>query len=213
MLKEGVERNGFKQMPPQTVNACYSPDMNSINITAAIMNAPFYSKKQSYWENLGGIGAVVGHEISHAFDDHGMLYDMNGNYNPEWVPKEDREAFDRMAKAVEAYYSSQLILDVHPVDGELTLGENLADISGVDCILRLTENNEQRKELLENYARIWANISPKDNVLRQLYMDVHSPGIVRVNAVVSLFDPFYEIYDVKEGDAMYVAPEDRVKRW
>ncbi len=213
VLKEGVERNGFEMMAPQTVNACYSPDMNSINITAAIMNAPFYSPDQSYWENLGGIGAVVGHEISHAFDNHGMMYDMNGNYDPSWIPEEDRKAFDEMASRIEEYYSEQRVLDIHPVDGELTLGENLADISGVDCILRLTKNNEQRKELLENYARIWASVMPKDDVLGRLYMDEHSPAKVRVNAVVALFDPFYEIYDVKEGDAMYIAPEDRVTRW
>ncbi|MCR5119713.1 MAG: M13 family metallopeptidase [Lachnospiraceae bacterium] len=213
MLSSGVERNGFKMMNPQTVNACYSPDMNSINITLAIMDAPFYSKDQSYWQNLGGIGAVVGHEISHAFDNHGMMFDMNGNYSPDWIPEKDRKAFDEMAEHIEEYYSDMKILDIHPVDGELTLGENLADISGVDCILRLTKNNEQRKELFENYARIWAAITPKDEVLSQLYADVHSPDIIRVNAVVSLFDPFYEIYDVKPGDAMYVAPEDRVKRW
>ena len=177
------------------------------------MNAPFYSPDQSYWENLGGIGAVVGHEISHAFDNHGMMYDMNGNYDPSWIPDEDRKAFDEMASHIEEYYSRQKILEIHPVDGELTLGENLADISGVDCILRLTKTNEERKELLENYARVWACVSQKDGALAQLYSDVHSPAITRVNAVVALFDPFYEIYDVKEGDAMYVAPEERVTRW
>lgn len=213
MLSEGIERNGFENMPPIMVNACYSPEQNSINITAAIMNEPFYSHDQSYWENLGGIGAVVGHEISHAFDNYGMMYDMNGNYDPEWIPEEDREAFDRMAEKISDYYSHQTVLDIHPVDGQQTLGENLADISGVDCILRLTKNNEQRKELFENYARIWACVTPKDDAIGQLYMDEHSPGIIRVNAVVALFDPFYEIYGVKEGDAMYVAPEDRVTRW
>ncbi len=213
LLSDGVERNGFASMPPQMVNACYIPDMNAINITLAIMNEPFYSKEQSYWQNLGGIGAVVGHEISHAFDDHGMLYDMNGNYDPGWISEEDREAFEELTKEVEAYYSTQKILEVHSVDGEHTLGENLADISGMDCILRLTENNGQRKELFENYARIWAGVEKKDDVLEKLYLDVHSPGKVRVNAVVALFDPFYEIYDVKEGDAMYVAPEARIKRW
>lgn len=213
LLKSGIERDGYKNMAPQTVNACYSPDMNTISITPAIMNAPFYSPEQSYAENLGGIGAVIGHEISHAFDDQGMLYDMNGNYEPDWMPREDREAFDRMAAAVEEYYSRQMILKVHPVDGELTLGENLADISGVDCILRLTSTEEEQRELLENYARVWACITGKDSALGQLYMDVHSPSIIRVNAVVALFDPFYEIYDVKEGDAMYVSPEERVARW
>lgn len=212
-LTDGMDRNGFANMVPQMVNACYVPDSNVINITVAIMNAPFYSPEQSYWENLGGIGAVVGHEISHGFDNNGMQYDKDGNYNPEWIPESDRQAFDEMAARVEAYYNNQTILEVHPVDGKLTLGENLADISGVDCILRLTKNNDQRKELLENYARVWASISPKDSVLAQLYMNEHNPDIVRVNAVVALFEPFYEIYDVQEGDPMYVAPQDRVTRW
>ena len=83
----------------------------------------------------------------------------------------------------------------------------------MDCILRLTKTNEERKELLENYARVWACVSQKDGALAQLYSDVHSPAITRVNAVVALFDPFYEIYDVQEGDVMYVAPEERVTRW
>ena len=213
ILKNGIERNGFQSMAPMAVNACYSPDMNSINITLAIMNAPFYSPEQTDAENLGGIGAVIGHEISHAFDNQGMKYDSNGNYEPDWMPEKDREAFDKMAAHIEEYYSRQKILEIHPVDGELTLGENLADISGVDCILRLTKTNEERKELLENYARVWACVSQKDGALAQLYSDVHSPAITRVNAVVALFDPFYEIYDVKEGDAMYVAPEERVTRW
>ncbi len=212
-LTNGVERNGFVSMSPQTVNACYMPDMNSINITLGIMNDPFYSTQNDYWQNLGGIGAVVGHEISHAFDNIGMNYDMNGNYNPDWMPEEDREAFDQMAQHVSEYYSNQTILDIHNVDGELTLPENLADISGVECILRLADNNDQRQEILENYATIWASVSPKDSALELLYSDSHSPNITRVNAVVALFDCFYEIYDVQEGDGMYVAPEDRVTRW
>ena len=213
ILKNGIERNGFQSMAPIAVNACYSPEMNSINITLAIMNAPFYSPEQTDAENLGGIGAVIGHEISHAFDDHGMQFDSNGNYAPDWMPDEDRKAFEEMASHIEEYYSQQKILEIHPVDGELTLGENLADISGVDCILRLTKTDEERKELLENYARVWACVSQKDGALAQLYTDVHSPAITRVNAVVALFDTFYEIYDVQEGDVMYVAPEERVTRW
>ena len=212
-LTDGIERNGFNSMPPQIVNACYMPDINSINITLAIMSEPFYSPDNTYWENLGGIGAVVGHEISHAFDNHGMLFDMNGNYNPDWMPQEDRDAFDTMAQHISDYYSTYTILQVHPIDGELTLGENLADISGVECILRIAQNNDQRQQILESYARIWSELVPKDTALMLLVEDVHSPASVRVNAVVSLFDCFYEIYDVQEGDGMYVAPEDRVRRW
>ncbi|MCR4585884.1 MAG: M13 family metallopeptidase [Lachnospiraceae bacterium] len=214
LLEKGMERNGFERMAPMTVNACYLPEINSINITMAIINSrPFYDKDASYAANLGGIGAVIGHEISHAFDDHGMMYDKDGNYRPEWISEADRRAFDEMADKVAAYYSGQLVLKVHPVDGRKTLGENLADISGLDCVLRLAENDSQRREIFESYAKIWSGICPKDAGLSQLHDDVHSPEKIRVNAVVPLFDAFYEIYDVHEGDAMYLAPEDRVRRW
>ncbi len=212
-LTDGNERNGFIQMSPQTVNACYMPDINSINITLGIMSAPFYDRNNTYWQNLGGIGTVVGHEISHAFDNTGMLYDMYGNYAPDWIPECDRDAFDEMASHISDYYSGLTILDIHPVDGELTLGENLADISGVQCVLEIAENNEQRQQIFEQYALIWGYTMPKDNALDYLYLDVHSPNVIRVNAVVPLFDCFYEIYGVEEGDGMYVAPSDRVRRW
>ncbi len=212
-LTDGNERNGFIQMSPQTVNACYMPDINSINITLGIMSAPFYDRNNTYWQNLGGIGTVVGHEISHAFDNTGMLYDMYGNYAPDWIPECDRDAFDEMASHISDYYSGLTILDIHPVDGELTLGENLADISGVQCVLEIAENNEQRQQIFEQYALIWGYTMPKDSALDYLYLDVHSPNVIRVNAVVPLFDCFYEIYGVEEGDGMYVAPSDRVRRW
>ena len=212
-LTDGNERNGFIQMSPQTVNACYMPDINSINITLGIMSAPFYYRDNTYWQNLGGIGTVVGHEISHAFDNTGMLYDMYGNYAPDWIPECDRDAFDEMASHISDYYSGLTILDIHPVDGELTLGENLADISGVQCVLEIAENNEQRQQIFEQYALIWGYTMPKDSALDYLYLDVHSPNVIRVNAVVPLFDCFYEIYGVEEGDGMYVAPSDRVRRW
>ena len=212
-LTDGNERNGFIQMSPQTVNACYMPDINSINITLGIMSAPFYDRNNTYWQNLGGIGTVVGHEISHAFDNTGMLYDMYGNYAPDWIPECDRDAFDEMASHISDYYSGLTILDIHPVDGELTLGENLADISGVQCVLEIAENNEQRQQIFEQYALIWGYTMPKDSALDYLYLDVHSPNVIRVNAVVPLFDYFYEIYGVEEGDGMYVAPSDRVRRW
>ena len=212
-LTDGNERNGFIQMSPQTVNACYMPDINSINITLGIMSAPFYDRNNTYWQNLGGIGTVVGHEISHAFDNTGMLYDMYGNYAPDWIPECDRDAFDEMASHISDYYSGLTILDIHPVDGELTLGENLADISGVQCVLEIAENNEQRQQIFEQYALIWGYTMPKDSALDYLYLDVHSPNVIRVNAVVPLFDCFYEIYGVEEGDGMYVAPSDSVRRW
>lgn len=205
--------NGFDMMPPQTVNACYLAQGNSIVIPFGIMHAPFYDPEASYYTNLGGIGAIIGHEISHAFDDSGMKFDSNGNYAPEWMPVADREAFAEVSQSISDYYSSFTILTYHNVDGELTLGENMADISGVDVVLRFADTLEQKQEIFENYARTFATVSPREQATSSLVSDPHSPEHIRINATVALFDEFYEIYDVTDGDQMYVHESDRVRRW
>lgn len=212
-ITKPVERNGFATMSPQAVNACYDPSLNSINITVAIMNEPFYSPDRSYAANLGGIGAVIGHEISHAFDSTGMNFDYHGNYNPTWISEDDRNDFDELCSEFADYYSEFVVMEVYHVDGEQTMGENMADASSIQCALNIVTDDEGRRELFESYARIWASVIPDRDALGNLETDVHSPDRVRVNAVVSMFDCFYELYDVQEGDGMYIAPEDRVLRW
>lgn len=205
--------NGFENMAPQTVNACYDPIGNTINIPLAIMGSPFYSKDADYFTNLGAIGGVIGHEISHAFDSSGMDFDMDGRYNPSWIGQADRDAFDEMAQKVSDYYDTYTVLEVYHIDGELTLGENLADISSVECMLSFAVTDEDRMHVFEGWAACWCDISNNSAALNSLEFDVHSPARIRTNAVVALFDEFYEVYGVKEGDAMYVAPENRVTRW
>lgn len=199
-------------MAVYAVNACYDPRMNSITIPLGIMLSPFYDANAGRGTNYGGLGSVIGHEISHAFDNEGMNYDSNGVYNPDWIPVADRTVFNERNQTLIEYFNSFTVNDVYHVDGKLTLGENLADIGGLQCVMSILDASEQR-DAFENYARIWASVTPIDDLIYYLEVDVHSPDMIRVNAVVSMLDEFYEIYDVKEGDPMYVAPEKRITRW
>ncbi|SMC35088.1 Predicted metalloendopeptidase [Oscillospiraceae bacterium] len=212
-LNGTYESDGFDHMSPQTVNACYISVGNMMVIPLGVMQAPFYDPDASFYTNLGGIGAVIGHEISHAFDYHGMWYDASGNYDPTWMPAEDIESFEEISASFVDYYSSFMVMTYHNVDGDLTIGENMADAAGMACVLRLADSLDQKQEIFENYARIFAGISTRAMMLDQIADDPHSPNIVRVNATVALFDEFYEIYDVTEGDLMYIPESDRVRRW
>ena len=212
ILLNGLEMDPFDGMSPSTVNACYSPLGNYIIITAAILNEPVFDVNADRAKNLGTIGSCIGHEISHAFDSNGVNYDEKGNYNPGRMPEADIQAFkDRQEKVVE-YYNSFTVLSSH-VSGKKTLGENLADLSGVQCMLAIAGGPEEQKEVFESYAEYWRTLRLDTIAKSQLSNDPHAPERVRVNAVVSCFDEFYEIYDVEPGDPMYVAPEDRVRRW
>jgi predicted metalloendopeptidase len=182
-------------------------------IPLGIMDAPFYDPDASYYANLGGIGAVIGHEISHAFDYSGMQYDASGNFDPDWMPASDIEAFASVSSSFVEYYSSYTVMTYHNVDGDLTITENMADAAGLECVLRLAPSLSEKQEIFENYAKIFASVTTREAMLDQIATDAHSPDMVRINANVALFDEFYEIYDVNEGDLMYVAPSDRVRRW
>lgn len=207
-----IENESWK-MPSFAVNAVYFPSVNAIEIPLAIMLPPFYDPNASVGTNYGALGVVIGHEISHAFDSSGMMYDANGNYCPEWIPEEDKAIFDANNQVLIEYFSSLTFNDVYHVNGEQTLGENLADIGSMQCILKLLTSTSDKKDMFESYARIWASVIPVDAALSALESDEHSPDMIRCNAVVALFDEFYEIYDVNEGDKMFVAPENRIKRW
>ena len=206
------EKNGFKEMASCTVNACYMPNLNSVNITAAITNYPIYDENADYYENLGRIGTVIGHEISHAFDSSGVKWDKDGNLNPEDFPEVDREAFNKKQQQAIDYYNKFTVLGSH-VNGKLTLAENLADISGVQCCLAIAQTPENQQKVFENYAAVWCSLISDKIAKNYLETDVHAPDMIRINAVVSCFDEYYEIYGVKEGDSMFVAPEERIRRW
>jgi len=201
-------------MPMQTVNACYSPSSNNITITVAIMNAPFFDMEADYYTNLGGLGAVIAHEMGHAFDSNNIVIDADGKYDPSWLEESDLDKLEaRNTEAVRYFEDNFTIFGVYHVDGEQTLGENYADLGGMECVTSLAHTKEERELLFENYARIWSEKIVDLALLNQIDSDVHAPSMIRTNAILSTLNAFYETYDVKEGDGMYIAPEKRITRW
>lgn len=197
-----------------TVNAYYSPLNNEIVFPAAILQEPFYSQCYSKEKNLGGIGAVIGHELTHAFDNTGAKFNKEGMLENWWTPK-DYEEFTSRSQKVINYYSNIEVDKGKYVNGFLTVGENISDLGGVACVLDIAKksDNPNLKELFENYATIWREISTKELKDFLLKNDPHSPKKVRVNGVLSQFEEFYDTYDVKKGDKMYINPEDRLIIW
>ena len=197
-------------MSPTAVNAYYDPAGNEIVFPAAMLQAPFYDAKASYAQNLGGIGAVIGHEITHAFDDMGSQYDEKGNLRSWWTD-EDKLAFSKRAKKFVEYFGQYEGVPGFKVDGELTLGENIADLGGISAVASILGDDRQAlREMFKNYAISWGGKYADEDIKEQLKNDEHSPDKVRVNAVLSSTEAFYLAFDVKPGDAMYVAPENRV---
>ena len=165
------------------------------------------------YKNLGMLGHTIAHEINHAFDSLGINFDKNGCYDPEFIEKTDREAYKILQEKVIVYYQNYKILGIYSIDGEKTLGENIADIGAMECLVNITDNKEEIRQILEGEAQEWVALTEITDVLVQLESDEHSPGEARVNAVVSSVDKFYEVYDIRESDKMYVAPENRIKVW
>ena len=212
-LGEPVDRkdNG---MPMQMVNACYDPGANTICITVAITNKPFFDVDADYYTNLGGLGSVIAHEMGHAFDSNCIVYDKDGVYNPSWIAPEDMEALEaRNEEAVRYFEDNFVVFGVYHVDGEQTLGENYADLGGMECVTSLAKTDEDLIKIFESYATIWCSKTIDTQVVDLIAYDEHSPELIRTNAILSALDCFYEVYDVKEGDGMYIAPENRVSRW
>lgn len=212
-LDEKFDRESV-MMDMQVLNACYNPSYNNINITVAIMIDPFFNLNADYYTNLGGLGMVVAHEMGHAFDSNCILFDETGMYDPSWILAEDYEKLVSRNEAAVSYFEDNFtIFGVYHVDGEQTLGENYADLGAMECISSLALTDEDRKLLFTNFARIWAEKRVDSALIDQIDSDPHSPAIIRVNAILSTLDVFYETYDVTEGDGMYIAPEDRISRW
>ncbi|AOG60771.1 endopeptidase O [Spiroplasma helicoides] len=200
-------------MYPQTVNAYYNPTSNEICFPAAILQLPFYSIDQSKAKNCGGIGAVIGHEISHGFDDQGSQFDKNGNFE-NWWTKEDYEKYNKRTEKLVKQYDEYEINGTH-VNGKLTLGENIGDLGGVNAALDvcLKQNPEDIKGFFENYALVWSRIITPEERNTRLFTDPHSPEQFRCNGILVNIDKFHELYETKPGDKMYKAPEDRIKIW
>ncbi len=200
-------------MTPQTVNAYYDPVANEIVFPAGILRGVFYDPDASRAAHLGSIGAVIGHELTHAFDSSGAQFDENGNLNMWWT-EEDYANFTALQQKVIDYYDAFEVMDGVTVDGELTLGENIADLGAVHCVTELCgDDPADLRELFTAWARAWVLVETRERFDKLIRTDVHSPKVARVNAVVSATDAFYTAYDVQEGDGMYVAPADRVGIW
>ncbi|HEY0685493.1 MAG TPA: M13-type metalloendopeptidase [Steroidobacter sp.] len=211
-------------MTPQTVNAYYSPPSNEIVFPAAILQPPFFNVAADDAINYGAIGAVIGHEISHGFDDQGRRYDGTGNLNDWWAP-EDNEEFTRRAKRLGAQYSMLSPIPGMNVNAELTMGENIADVAGLAMAYRAWQLSLQGKpspvidgftgeqRFFIGWAQGWARKYREDELRRRLLTDPHSPSEYRTNAVVSNLPEFHAAFDVKPGDKMYKSPAERVRIW
>jgi len=212
-------------MSPQTVNAYYNPVYNEIVFPAAILQPPFFDFRNDPAVNFGGIGAVIGHEISHGFDDAGAQFDENGNLT-NWWTEEDLKKFKEKGKSLADQYSSYEALPGKFVNGEFTLGENIGDLGGVasaydGLLLHLIRVGEkglidgftQPQRFFISWATIWRNKIRDKELAMRLLTDPHSPGYFRAIGPLENHDGFYEAFDLKEGHKMYKAEKDRVKIW
>jgi predicted metalloendopeptidase len=210
-------------MNPQTVNAYYNPAKNEIVFPAAILQPPFFNLAADDAVNYGGIGAVIGHEMGHGFDDQGSKFDGDGNLNSWWTEK-DREAFNKKtAMLIEQYNKFEVLDGSAHVNGELTQGENIGDLSGLTIAYKAYKKAHPENTTINGlssderfffgWAQIWRGKMRDEALLQQIANNPHSPGEFRGNGPLRNFPPFLKLFDVKPGDKMYLAPEDRVKIW
>jgi putative endopeptidase len=211
-------------MTPPTVNAYYNPVNNEIAFPAGILQFPFFDADADDAVNYGGIGAVIGHEITHGFDDQGRQYDADGSLR-DWWTKSDADAFKQRADKVVAQYANYKVLDTMAVNGQLTLGENLADLGGLAIAYDAFKLTPQGKAATQidgftpdqrfflSWAQVWrTNIMPERQA-QLILVDPHSPGMYRCNGPVSNLDAFYKAFNVQPGDKMYKPEAERIKVW
>ena len=199
---------------PSMVNAFYSPNSNSMNIIAGIIQPPAFDKNASYASNMGSIGMVIAHEIGHAFDNTGSKFDEKGALK-EWWSEEDKTIYEELQQDFVDYYMNFEVIQGVVQDSTITIGENMADFAAIRIIMDIFEGDEKaQKEALEAFATMWAQLGTASVLSHEtLLSDVHSSNGVRVNATISSIDEFYELYNISEDDEMYVAPEDRLNLW
>lgn len=207
-----VEREEW-EMSADTVNAYYHPFRNIIVFPAAILQAPFYSLEQSSSQNFGGIGAVIAHEISHAFDNNGSLFDEFGNLN-NWWTEADQNHFQALADEMIAEFDG-LEIAGGTVNGKLTVSENIADAGGLSCALEAAkkEPNVDLESFFINWAKIWRMKARPEYTQLLLSIDVHAPNYLRANVQVKNLEDFYRVFTIQPTDTMYLAPEKRVNIW
>ena len=205
------------RMTPQTINAYYSPMNNEIVFPAAILQAPFFSFDADPAVNFGGIGAVIGHEMTHGFDDSGAEYDGDGNLKNWWTPQ-DKENFKKATKALAAQFDKYEVAKGVFVNGIFTNGENIADLGGVNIAydalqLYLKEHGKVQKISFISWATVWRGFSTEKHLLNQVKTDPHTPQYIRAYAPLTNVEAWYKAFKVKTGDKLYRAPQDRVKIW
>ncbi len=212
-------------MAPQIVNAYFNPSYNEIVFPAAILQPPFYNYKADDAVNYGGIGAVIGHEISHSFDDQGAKFDANGNLN-NWWTDEDLEKFQELGGKLAAQFDAIEVLPDVNINGKFTLGENIGDLGGVNAAydaLQLSFEKNGKPEAIDGFtaeqrffmswATVWRTKMLDEALKNRIKTDPHSPGMNRAVQPLKNIDAFYDAFDIKEGDAMYLPPAERVKIW
>ena len=209
---------------PQTVNAFYNPMFNSINFPAAILQPPFFDPEADYVSNYGAIGTVIGHEMSHGFDDQGCQFDKDGNLK-NWWTADDKTKYNERTKVLADWFSEQEAVPSLNVNGAKTLGENIGDNGGLKIAYRAYENRMKQEPLKDvdgftpaqrfylAYARIWASNSTPEYTAQLVNSDVHSPNRIRVMAALPMIDTWYEAFGIKEGDKMFVPKEQRAQVW
>jgi putative endopeptidase len=220
---KGVDRDEW-HMTPQTINAYYSPNMNEIVFPAAILQPPFFNLEADDAVNYGAIGVVIGHEMTHGFDDQGCKYDLKGNLQNWWTDQDSKSFETKTAILIDQFAAYNPIGDMH-IDGKMTLGENIADNGGLTLAIEAYKRTDEwtQNEKIQgctpiqrfflSYGQIWRNNIRDEELMKRVKEDVHSPGKYRVNGGVVNIPEFYEAFSVKEGDKMYLAPEKRASIW
>ena len=210
-------------MTPQTVNAYYSPEMNEIVFPAGILQPPFFNQEADDAVNYGGIGVVIGHEMTHGFDDQGCKYDENGNLNNWWTEDDAKRFNERTQQLVKLF--DEFELRGNHINGQLTLGENIADLGGLNIAWDAYQMTEEAKanqkisgftpaqRFFISYGTIWRNNIRDKALERRIKEDVHSPAEARVNRTLGSMPHFYEAFDIKPENKMYIAPEERAAIW
>lgn len=222
-LGKPVDKTEWGMTPP-TINAYYNPSINEIVFPAGILQPPFFNPIADDAVNYGGIGMVIGHEMTHGFDDQGSQYDKEGNLK-NWWGAGDKSKFDEKVKQVIAQYNSFTVLDSLHVNGALTVGENMADIGGIAIAydaFKLTKQGQGNTKIdgltpdqrfFLSFSQIWRIKLKEATVRRLIDLDPHSPAEWRVNGPLMNFTPFYNAFDVKAGEKMYKPESERIKIW
>ncbi len=222
-LGKPVDKSKFNMTPP-TVNASYSPNNNDITFPAGILQFPFFDFRADDAVNYGGIAAVIGHEMTHGFDDQGRQYDADGSLR-DWWTKEDADKFKQRADKVVDQYNAYTVLDTIHINGRLTLGENLADLGGLSIAYEAFKKTKQGQSNTKidgftpdqrfflAWAQVWRSSQRPESVAQRILTDPHSPDQFRGNAPLTNIDAWYSAFNVKPGDKLYKKPEDRIKIW